>query len=73
MHLRSSQRRMLLLATVLTAAAGVCLLIFQLIGSHVDAQDVLREPFFLLPISVVLLCSSGVVFIGAWVWPQAKS
>lgn len=73
MRLRATQKRLLVLSAVLATAAGLCLLSFQLIGSRVDAQGVLREPFFLLPISVLLLSSSGVALLGAWVWPQAKS
>ncbi|MEB3334533.1 MAG: DUF3955 domain-containing protein, partial [Cyanobacteriota bacterium] len=63
----------LVLAAGLATAAGVCLLTFQLIGSRVDAQGVLREPFFLLPISVLLACGGGVALIGAWLWPRAKT
>jgi len=72
MQLRSSQRRLLALSSALAAAAGLCLLAFQLIGARVDAQGVLREPFVLLPISVLLLCSSGVALIAAWLWPKPE-
>ena len=51
----------------LAAAAVACRLAFHAIGSHVDANGVLREPFGLLPISSVLLLSSGAAFTGAWI------
>ena len=40
-------------------------------GSHVDSQGVLREPFFLLPISVVFAGAGAVTGITAIVWRQA--
>jgi hypothetical protein len=54
-------------AAVLATAAVICQLAFHLIGARVDRQGVLHEPFGLQPISVFLLLSSGLVFIGALV------
>lgn len=65
MRFRVRSRRHALLAAVLATAAVICQVAFHLIGAHVDRQGVLREPFALQPISVVLLVSSGLVLIGA--------
>jgi Protein of unknown function (DUF3955) len=47
------------------------LLAFQLIGSRVDSKGVLREPFFLLPISALLAGAGVATGIGALAWRQA--
>ena len=47
------------------------LLVFRLIGSHVDSKGLLREPFFLLPISFLLAGAGAVTGITAIVWRQA--
>lgn len=65
MRVRPSSRRWLVVAAALAAGALSCRVAFVVIGSHVDAHGVLREPFALLPISALLLLSSGVVFIAA--------
>ncbi len=39
----------------LAALGMICLLAFHRLGSHVDAQGVLHEPFFLLPVGYALL------------------
>lgn len=36
------------------------------IGSRLDASGVLREPFALLPISVLLILASGAAVARAW-------
>ena len=43
-----------LLSLVLLGCSLGGLLTFRLIGSQVDSKGVLREPFFLLPLSVLL-------------------
>jgi hypothetical protein len=65
MRLQSRSRRLMVLAAALAAGAVSCRVAFGLIGSRVDAQGVLREPFALLPISVLLLLGSGLALIGA--------
>jgi hypothetical protein len=66
MRLRSSSRRLVGLAAALAAGAVGCRVAFVVIGSRVNAQGVLREPFALLPISAVLLLSGMVALIAAW-------
>jgi len=44
------------------------LLAFRLIGSHVDSNGVLREPFFLLPFSVLLAAAGAATGIAALAW-----
>jgi hypothetical protein len=48
---RFDQRSCSRLAWVLFGAAVACQVSFHLIGSRVDAQGILREPFGLLPLS----------------------
>lgn len=48
------------LSLVLIALGGACLLAFNLIGSTIDAQGVLHEPFGLIPIGWLLI-ACGVV------------
>ncbi|WP_238719646.1 DUF3955 domain-containing protein [Nitratireductor alexandrii] len=43
------------LMTVLLVAGLACLVAFRLIGSDVDENGILREPFFLLPIGSLLV------------------
>ena len=62
----STTERMLAWGTGLAAAAVACRLAFHAIGSHVDANGVLREPFGLLPISTAMLLASAAAFTGAW-------
>lgn len=42
---------------------GLCLLAFNLIGSTVDAQGVLHEPFGLLPIGFLLMILGALIYI----------
>lgn len=63
---RSTSERLRAWAAVLAAAAVACRLAFHVIGSRVDTNGVLREPFGLLPISGLLLLASGVALTGAW-------
>lgn len=64
---RSRSRPLFLLAAALATAAVACRLTFHVIGSHVDSNGVLREPFALLPISALLLLASATTAAGAWV------
>lgn len=43
------------LSFVLLALGGACLLAFNLIGSTIDAQGFLHEPFGLIPIGWLLI------------------
>ena len=63
----STSERLLAWGAGLAAAAVACRLAFHAIGSHVEANGVLREPFGLLPLSDMLLLSSGAAFTGAWI------
>lgn len=50
-----------------------CVLAFQRIGSRVDARGVLQEPFFLLPISVVLASVGVALGVAFFFWrPSSK-
>ena len=57
-------RPLVVLAGALIAAAVGSVIAFQAIGSRFDEKGVLREPFFLLPSSVVL-ASAGVASLVA--------
>lgn len=63
---RSRSRRLQALAMVLATAAVACRLAFHAISSRLDPSGVLREPFALLPISVLLILASGAAVAGAW-------
>jgi hypothetical protein len=60
------------LCLILLGCSFSALLAFRLIGSHVDSKGVLREPFFLLPISVLLAAAGGTSGIAALAWRQAS-
>lgn len=59
------------LSLILLGCSFSALLAFRLIGSHVDSRGVLREPFFLLPISVLLAGAGVATGISALVWRQS--
>lgn len=59
------------LSLVLLGSSLGGLLAFPLIGAHMDSKGVLREPFFLLPISVLLADAEAATGITAIVWRQA--
>ena len=61
------------LSLILLGCSISALLAFRLIGSHVDSKGVLREPFFLLPISVLLAGAGAATGIGALAWRQGPS
>ena len=50
-------------AFLLLVAGALCLLAFNLIGSTVDAQGVLHEPFGLLPIGFLLIVLGALIYI----------
>lgn len=58
------------LSLILLGCSFSALLTFWLIGSHVDSRGVLREPFFLLPISVLLAGAGATTGIAALIWRQ---
>ena len=47
---------------LLLVAGALCLLAFNLIGSTVDAQGVLHEPFGLLPIGFFLMVLGVLIY-----------
>lgn len=59
-------RRLLFAALACFLAAGGCVGLYRLIGSHVDERGFLHEPFALLPIGWLCLFL-GVFLLGlAW-------
>jgi hypothetical protein len=58
------------LSLILLGCAISALLAFRVIGSHVDSRGVLREPFFLLPISVLLAGAGAATGLAALAWRQ---
>lgn len=53
---------------ILLGCALSALLAFRLIGSHVDSNGVLREPFVLLPMSVLLGGAGAATGSAALLW-----
>lgn len=50
---------------ILIALGGACLLAFNLIGSTIDAQGMLHEPFGLIPIGWLLIaCGAALGLTG---------
>ena len=70
---QSTSERLLAWGTGLATAAVACRLAFHAIGSHVEANGVLREPFGLLPLSAMLLLASAAAFTGAWTLHREKT
>jgi hypothetical protein len=58
-------QRLLILSGILFTGFLACQLSYKAIGSKIDQQGVLREPFFLIPTSAVLLLASSVSLVGA--------
>ena len=50
-------------ATVVLITGIVCFGLFYLIGSEVDENGYLNEPFYLLPIGFIFICLSMVLYI----------
>lgn len=53
---------------ILLGCSFSALLAFRLIGSHVDSNGILREPFFLLPTSALLAAAGAATGIAALAW-----
>tara|TARA_B100001109_G_C18842067_1_gene464971 strand:+ start:321 stop:548 length:228 start_codon:yes stop_codon:yes gene_type:complete len=51
------------IATSLLVFGIICFVSFYLIGSEVDENGYLKEPFALLPIGFISICLSMVLFI----------
>ena len=60
------------LSLVLLGCSLSALLAFRLIGSRVDSRGVLREPFFLLPISVLLAGAAAATGVSALAWRHPR-
>jgi hypothetical protein len=58
------------LSLVLLSCSLGALLAFRLNGSHVDSKGVLREPFFLLPISVLLAGAGAATGVASIIWSR---
>lgn len=67
MNTTALSKRLLGLSGVLFAGYATGVISFSLIGSKVDAKGILREPFFLLPLSAVCLVGSTISLAGAGV------
>ena len=50
-------------ATGLLIAGIVCFVLFYLIGAEVDENGYVNEPFYLLPIGLISICLSMVLYI----------
>ena len=50
-------------ATGLLITGIVCFWLFYLIGSEVDENGYLNEPFYLLPIGFIFICLSMILYI----------
>jgi hypothetical protein len=61
----STTQRLLVLSGILFADFLACQISYKAIGSKIDQQGVLREPFFLIPTSALLLLASSASLIGA--------
>ena len=59
--------RLLLSSGLLFAGFIACQVSFKAIGSHIDKDGMLREPFFLLPTGALLLLGSSVSLAAAGV------
>jgi hypothetical protein len=60
------------LSLVLLGCSLSALLAFRLIGSRVDSRGVLREPFFLLAISVLLAGAAAATGVSALAWRHPR-
>lgn len=66
--------RLLIGSGVLFAGFVACQLSYAAIGQHIEKDGTLREPFFLIPISVLLLLGSSASLAGAALarWRQGR-
>ena len=51
------------IATSLLVFGIICFGLFYLIGSEVDENGYLKEPFFLLPIGFISICFSMILYV----------
>ena len=51
------------IATSLLIFGIICFVSFYLIGSEVDENGYLNEPFFLLPIGFICICLSMILYV----------
>ena len=51
------------IATSLLIFGIICFVSFYLIGSDVDENGYLNEPFFLLPIGFICICLSMILYL----------
>ncbi len=65
-----------LASAMLLGAALACVVAYNSIGSHVDEQGVLREPFALIPIGYLLLATGvalGLYSLGRLLWNRRQT
>lgn len=60
------------LSLILLGCSLSALLAFRMIGSHVDSRGVLREPFFLLPSSVLFAGAAAATGVSALAWRRPR-
>ena len=65
MKQRPLSARFLIGSGLLFAGFLTCQVSFKAIGSHIDKDGVLREPFFLIPTSALLLLGSTISLAAA--------
>jgi len=51
------------IATSILIIGIICFVSFYLIGSEVDENGYLKEPFFLLPIGFISICLSIILYV----------
>jgi hypothetical protein len=66
------QRVLANLTMAFLAGALACALAYRMIGSTVDDQGILREPFFLIPLAESLLVL-GVLFGGVYLFAHLRA
>lgn len=60
----TEMKHKLSLGSLILIIMGVsCFIAFKLMGSEVDSQGVLQEPFFLLPIGSLFVVLGGIGFV----------
>lgn len=51
------------IATVFLSVGIICLVLFELIGSKVEKDGILNEPFFLIPVGSVMVLISVMLYL----------
>ena len=51
------------IATSILIIGIICFVSFYLIGSEVDENGYIKEPFFLLPIGFICICLSMILYV----------